>query len=145
MKICHCMTWLGWGPLECIRISATDPTISRTERDSHTWTDAPVTRPALLSGSTRAAIPYFFEVLRGWRVMNVRNSASTALGLRFDAFGVHDFRLVLGRHSSRERPRRDPRLPQRRLPSQVPLRSYTADTGTDELPGTDLTFAFATS
>ena len=51
MKICHRMTWLGWGLLEC-RISATDPTISRTERDSHSWTDAPVTKPALLSGST---------------------------------------------------------------------------------------------
>jgi hypothetical protein len=82
------MTGLGWGPLEC-RISDK------------------FTRPVLLSGSTRAAMPYFFEVLRGWRVMNVRNSAPQVLGLRFDAFSVHDFKLVLGRHSGRERPCRD--------------------------------------
>ena len=81
----------------------------------------------------------------GWRVMNVRNSASQVLGLHFDAFGVHDFRLVMGRHSSPAHSRRDPQLPQRRPPGQVPLRSYTAGTGTDELPGIDLTLVFATS
>jgi hypothetical protein len=93
------------------------------------------TRPALLSGSAYAAMPYYFEVLRGWRVMNVSNSASKVLGLRFDAFGVDDFRLLLGRHQP-EAPLSRPRLPQRRLPSQVPLRNSTAGTGTDELPGT---------
>jgi hypothetical protein len=76
--------------------------------------------------------------------MNVRKSASQVLGLRF-ALRRRRLQTPAGQTHQPGAPWSRPRLLQRRLRRQVPIRSYIAGTATDELPGTDVTFAFATS